>query len=356
MDAGSAKAQETAKAEKSSSVEIVWVAPDKCPDESILVKEIEELVGRPLDTVREPSIKATATVQATGDGRWVLRLRTLEANAEGERELVADSCETLAQATALILALSIDPKAVESREKLYDQARKLTKSLSPPPKQNEVTTLEKDVTEEQPPAQPDESPADAESREPAPERQTEPTMESEEKSEIPIGLLFRSGFVADLGTLPDTVIGADLSVGLSVDRVDIVSSINWFGYDQTELSNLPEFGARFSFWTIGFGAYYRFQLDELSLAPFLNFELGTMYAEGTGVLTAFTESTLHLNLMAGARISWEFTNWAALGLEVGPKVPLLRPRYVLDISDDREVVHRSSAVAMKVGIGIELRL
>jgi len=372
-EASSVRAQELPEEPGRSSVELTWIAPEQCPDRPFLIAEIEKLVGRPLNAIDEPSIKATATITKKDIDTWVLRLRTRERGVEGERELVADNCDTLAQAAALILALSIDPEAVETRERLYEQARRLTKSATPSSRQGDVGEREEEASEKREIAESREMPADDQSREMTADRRIESKEEEEEEEEeekeeeeeeeeeeisapLQLGVLFRSGLVGDIGTLPDTSIGADVAVGLSIESVDLIVSITWLAPNQTELAVLPEFGAQFGLWTFGLGAYYRVFERELSLAPCVIIDVGNMYGKGRGVDDSFEDSALWFSMTVGFRLMWKFTDWAAAGFQIGPKVPFFRPRYVLEISGQSERVHRSASVALSAHTGIELRL
>lgn len=355
-ESGPVQAQDSSKDNTGSAVNLTWIAPETCPKRSALIGEIEELVGRPLQTIEKLSIKATATVNQKDNETWVLRLRTREQNAKGERELVADSCETLAQATALILALSIDPKAVETREKLYDQARRLTKSTEPTSRRPETTEPEKDASEQRDAYRPDATSSDDASREITIDQQIETYEQEEWSPPLKLGFLFRSGLIVDIGTLPNASIGADAAFGLTIERVDLVLSINWLPPNHTALATLPEYGARFGLWTIGLGVYYSLFERELSLAPYVIIDIGSMYGEGIGVSTSLDDSAFWLAANAGVRVLWKLTNWAAIGFEIGPKVPFFRPRYVLEIAESRERVHRSSPVVLFARLGFELRL
>ncbi len=356
LETSSVQAQDSPKGKKGSSVDLVWIAPEACPRRSALIAEIEELVGRPLHTISRPSIKATATVRKKDNETWVLRLRTREQSATGERELVADSCETLAQATALILALSIDPKAVETRERLYDQARRLTKGTTPSSRLDDVTEREEGAAERRYTPESTEPSSDEETMDLTYDWRFDSDEEDDWFRSLSLDFLFRSGLVGDLGTLPNASIGADAAVGLTIKRLDFVVSLNWLLPNETTLPTRPEYGARFGLWTIGLGVYYSAFVSELSLAPYVIIDIGSMYGEGTGVSTSLEDSAFWLSMAAGFRISWEFTNWAAIGFEIGPKVPFFRHRYVLEISDAPERVYRSSPVAMCIRMGFELRL
>jgi hypothetical protein len=372
-------AQDAKQTAQTSSVEVSWIAPAECPQKPWLEGEIEKLIGRPLTAIAEPSIKAAALVEKKDGGKWRLRLHTLQDNASGERELEADRCEALAQAAALILALSIDPQAVKAHVASSIKAQELaTGSVANTPT-NTANTPGKEIADKPAPPQPEQQPvvetpkkeiadkpAPPEPKlpsvipppEPVEQKDKEETVNDEEDepgSPIPIDFISRLDFVGDYGALPDISIGPSAAVGLAIDRLDALVSIKWLPSDETQLSKTG-FGAEFGLWAIGIGVYYRFLVSELTLSPFLQLELGEVYGKGANVNNPDQGSALWLAMAAGLRLSLRLTDWASLGLEIGPNVPFLRPNYVLDISGIPQVVHQSSSMGVGTRLGFELRL
>ena len=92
------------------SFQLHWEAPAGCPDEGYVRGAIEQLLaGGPRTSV---PVEARATVGRSETGQWRVRLATVRDGATGERALEAGSCRSLADATALIAALTIDPARV----------------------------------------------------------------------------------------------------------------------------------------------------------------------------------------------------------------------------------------------------
>src|SRR5687768_10747089 len=98
-------------AAQDGAVSLQWSAPPECPQAEQLnatIRRLLEGVGPSGDNIR-----ATGRVVREGSGRWRWRLRlvTQRGEAASERVLEDASCEAIAEATALILALMIDPRA-----------------------------------------------------------------------------------------------------------------------------------------------------------------------------------------------------------------------------------------------------
>lgn len=85
---------------------VQWTAPHGCPDEAYVQDRIaSHLQGAPVDP--SPAV-ARATVSGPDDGQWSL---SLSIGDEQPRELTASTCEALADAAALMIAISLQPAA-----------------------------------------------------------------------------------------------------------------------------------------------------------------------------------------------------------------------------------------------------
>jgi hypothetical protein len=94
-----------APARAAPPLELVWDAPPGCPSAGDVRAEFARLAhlapGR-----TPPSLSADGRIEARG-GRWHLRLRTVRDGLEGERELEAGTCASLAHAATLVLVLAL---------------------------------------------------------------------------------------------------------------------------------------------------------------------------------------------------------------------------------------------------------
>lgn len=92
-------------------VELVWSAPEACPDATVVRSRAERILNRPLATPEgAPPLTVTASVTAASDTQpWTVRLETGRAS----RTVQAASCDELANATALFVAILIEPSMLE---------------------------------------------------------------------------------------------------------------------------------------------------------------------------------------------------------------------------------------------------
>ena len=88
-----------------SSLDLVWTAPATCPDQASVIASVQHLVT----TAPPEALHVTASVHEEGE-RWTVAL-VLSGAAAGTRTLRARSCPAVARATALIIALALDPNA-----------------------------------------------------------------------------------------------------------------------------------------------------------------------------------------------------------------------------------------------------
>lgn len=83
-----------------------WSVPAACPDAAWARRRIAaQLAREPVAEVTQ-GVHASVTVEPHESG-FALRVRTVVAGASGERTIHANACEELAQAAALIIALSV---------------------------------------------------------------------------------------------------------------------------------------------------------------------------------------------------------------------------------------------------------
>ncbi|HTA21470.1 MAG TPA: hypothetical protein VK989_19395, partial [Polyangia bacterium] len=88
-----------------SPIALVWEAPAGCPSSAEVSRELLRVARAPAGKTL-PHLAVDARVEAHGE-RWVLHLRTVRDGVEGERELEAESCASLARAATLVVALAL---------------------------------------------------------------------------------------------------------------------------------------------------------------------------------------------------------------------------------------------------------
>src|SRR5687767_7171738 len=85
-----------------AGVTLEWTAPAECPDRAYVHGEVARLLG---DSAVKKRVDARAVVTRTGD---TFRVR-ITTTAGAERTLDAPTCKAIGDATALIVAIAVDP-------------------------------------------------------------------------------------------------------------------------------------------------------------------------------------------------------------------------------------------------------
>jgi hypothetical protein len=185
-------------------VVLSWSAPDGCPDEAAFRKDIEALLGRSLDSAFARWVDAKVSVRREAK-RFVLELSGDGSGGTFARTLEDASCEAIAEAAALIVAIAIDPSLMDPG------------AVDPPPP---------------PPPPPPPAP-------PPPVEYVEP-VESEPRSPLPFGLPWPRLGVSLFGGIDEQVRGgarfavaifwaylrfeADTSYWFPRDRVSLIAA------------------------------------------------------------------------------------------------------------------------------------
>ncbi len=139
---------------QSQAAQFNWDAPVGCPDRDALRWRIEEALGTPL--VQAAPLRFSAKVTEKSAKRWVVVLDVTsdESEAQQRRELEAATCDELAQAVsvAVALALGADPRA-EKSEATPAESRS-DEYATPKPKAAEAALTRAAVPKEKPKNEP----------------------------------------------------------------------------------------------------------------------------------------------------------------------------------------------------------
>jgi hypothetical protein len=110
MSAGTFASPLFAQSVPAPALTFEWSAPPECPSSAEVLAETRRLLGGP------PPLRSnehwTARAVASHAGIWSVSIETSSASGPHSRTLHAQTCRGLADATALILALAINPEAL----------------------------------------------------------------------------------------------------------------------------------------------------------------------------------------------------------------------------------------------------
>ncbi len=204
-----------------ATVELVWEAPEGCPDAEVMRQRIAELV---VDPAGEGALKVDGRVEAESQG-FRLTLRTAYGELADERTVEDRDCDALAEAAALFVVVSIDPSSTPEPEPVPAPAA-------------------------QTPAEPEPAPVAA--PEPTPSaasevRTTTPPPPEEEGALRPFAVFVALGPQLEYGALPGVSGGPRLSLGLRWQRVSL-AAYGFYGAPRrsdpvADVSGLAQLGA-----------------------------------------------------------------------------------------------------------------
>jgi hypothetical protein len=306
-----------AGADEPRRVELAWIADPSCPSGEAVVSAVERLVrGSP------PREVVVARGEVVHEGSWRVSLETRSGDRLGKRTIEAASCEQLADATALILALMIDPSAA-----LRQPEPGAPHPPAPPPVAGEASR----------PAPEPPVPAPPEPRPPRPRA----------------SLFLAVAAVGDVGTLPAPAIGASASGGLSAGAYRFTVDIGAFPVQESRLVQHPQDGADFRLITgalVACRSWIAFW--RVHAGPCLGAELDALWAQGFGVDRPRGGLARWGALLGGGLVEAPVAGPASVELRVAGTVPFARPPFYFD---DIATLYRPSAAALRVHFAASLR-
>jgi len=293
------------RADAPGALDFSWTAPLGCPSRDELRGQIARLLGGGIRVPEGGDIRARAVVEH--GQTWSLEIETELAGRPGRRSIEAGSCQDLADATSLIVALMIDPDAVNAH------------AMRPLP------------------AVP---PADSRPIPAKPRRSVE--------------YLVGVHAAASEGTLPSFDVGVGGGIGLAGRRWRVeLRGTYGLRRDQTaEASAPPGASGQFNLAAAALAACFNFRWGGVAFGPCADAELGLVSAKGVNVSESFSTHTLWSSLGAGVYAAIPLAPHLSLPLHLDILAPLRRTEYM--VKDVPGRVFQAPAVGGRLTAGIEL--
>jgi hypothetical protein len=304
------------------SGELSYSAPSTCPSERSLADLIEEFLGQSLEAPRAQAINVEVRVERSDAGKYVA---DIEVDAEGgrsERRLEHEDCEKLAEASALVIALAIDPEATRNHQGPADGP-----SSEPDPSSRSAL-----------------SPAEDES----PSRESPVDDGNSERWSIVVG----GEGLAGEGVLPGLGAGVGLTAGVwHHEQVGIVASGRFWGRRREGVPGAPGAEARLQLVSLVAGVCAMPWSRRIGLETCVMGTVGDLAGEGVGLDNPAAGHGRWSAVLGRLGISANSGPWRlTIGLEAGPA--LERPRFVVSSGDSEVVVHEAGSVASRAYVGI----
>ena len=306
------------------SSELAWDAPDTCPDASEVVRRAEELAG--LEN-GEAGLEVEAQVRPIEEGFQLrLTIRSPDEGQEHTRELEAVECGALADLTALVLALGIDPFGIA------EPARAPEGPVGPRPD----PTAPADPTAPTEPTEPTELEAqpeptlvrDADVPPPVlPPPATPPRSPHAGQEGVGFGLRLLAG--GEYGALPNGSGGARLALGLLTRRFRVEAHGSYW-LPRPALLASKGVGLDLRLAAGGVDGCYRFYAGRrVELPVCVGAEFGLMRADTVGTPAAERAHALWSAARLAPAVSWRVADWVGLWAGLEGFVALARPRFSL---------------------------
>ena len=308
----------TARAEEGPSFVFAWRAPEGCPAASTVEVEIDNLLGGPAADHARDGLRVRATV-AHG-ALWFVTLDTESKTASGHRTIEAATCQGLANATALIVALMIDPDAVAAR------SGQTPVEVPPPPPPA--------------PAAPMPVPAGAASSAPS----------------VPAtSVLAGAAAAGNAGVLPSADVGASVSVGVARPhwRIEARAAYGPRWAQSDTLTDPPGAYGRFSFLAGTLAGCRTFTQPRFELGSCASVELGAVRGQGFGATQTTSHTSPWFGVGAGGFAAIRANAWLYFPMHADAVLPLWRPHYVFQ--NVPTPIFQSWSVGLRLTMGVELR-
>jgi hypothetical protein len=282
-----------------------YSAPAECASASSIRSAVARLVSKP----RTEPFHARVVIERTQTG-FVSRIRS---ESSAERRLAGVTCDEVVEATAVILALAMSPKAPAPKAAVGAPA---STSTAPPS---------------------DAGRADAQRS--APERSG-------------LRLALKAGIAGDSSALPRPAFGVSGAIALQADIWTLQAVGAYFLQQRSKLPGDDERGGDLALWTVWPSACGAPLRGWARLELCAGSELGQVLGDGFGVSSPRHAAALWLALLGAGQLSLglstNFRAYAALGVAV--RLTPDRP-FVLD---GIATVHEPSRVSGRASLGVEV--
>jgi hypothetical protein len=313
----------------SEGVPVRWEAPGECPDLAALRGRVHALVPGLLDRRDAAGSRVEIEIRAGADG-YAATVFVRNRDGETRRELAASDCEIVLEASALILAVALDP--VGASMSLNEEA-----AIEPTPAPR--------AAEPEPPAE----------REPAVEAEpveqlviASDSAEVDPPRRIGIGVRVLGGGGYGPTTTGYATIGGTLALIGPRWRAELGGLWAIPRIVRTDAG----FGGRFDSWAVLGRGCFAPKLRRLELPSCGGLELGSVRGRGLGDLPISDQASFLWIALAAAQGLWfSPIERVGIGLELDLAVPLNRGGFVVETSE----VQRIAAVTVRGLGGIELR-
>ena len=267
-------------------VSLRWSAPDECPDDIHVVHEVEGLLGQSLLESSEQSLGVRVVVQGSSALGYSAKISFSGPRGNDERALEHPDCEKLAQASALIVALAIDPERVRATQRARYIPGEAPVASPPAATAEARAAVMPSPVAVRPAPGCDVAPASPELREPA------------------RNIRFAVHGVAGAGPLPNFGAGLEAAIGWHHRNLEADLLGRYWVPRSSELNVLPSASLDVALSTLGVRGCFQPLAGVWSFSACLGGDVGDLRASGRGVENPRTAQTLYAAAAGAVRVSY----------------------------------------------------
>jgi len=337
-------------AHASGPIELHWTAPDECPGSADVLAEVERLLGA-RTTVDPHVINVVANVKKMENGTFLVRLEIPGSDGTRSRQVSASSCAALGRATALILAMIVDPEAALSAPAASSMASVGASGALPGGERGQT------IVDVGPPAPISTQPFLFTAPLRLPYVRSLDDREGIALTFLPARVVSRFSvtlhFLGDLGSLPGPSGGIGAGFGAFVGQLRIETGFDYFLKKPFNYSTLPNAGAIVHF----FGGHavlgYALRVHSIvEVIPRVRLDAGRFSGTSFGVTGPGEGMAFALGLGAGAAVAVRVAPSFRLSLGLDGIFFVRRPSFIVD---GLGVAHEPELPVGRLALGAEVQ-
>jgi hypothetical protein len=290
---------------------------------------------------RVSSTVAEARVRGSDEEGWHLELSVQGPGGVDRREVTASSCEELAEAAGLFIAVAAELEAEDGEDLGEPQLHAEAPEVPPPqPVGEDAAPVPDEPSPVAAPTSPP-PPSDPAPIDPSPTRRIRAAVRVEG-----IAQLFR--------LLPEPAsggVGGAVAVWPGLPRLRLEARAHYF-FAQRAMYPAQPVGADFDLWLAATAACFEPRWSRVSLPVCGGLEAGGMRGRGVGVSDSGTGTAAFVGLPVDVAVTWAPTRWLALWLGPRAVVSLRRPPFHVRGLD---TLFRAGPGALRLVAGVEVR-
>ncbi len=319
-------------------VSLRWSAPDECPDDVQFVHQVEALLGRSLSDSSEQALTVHASVQGNAALGYSATLLFSGVRGLDERSLQHPQCEKLAEASALVVALALDPERVRATQHARDAPDELPGAPPPAATDTALAAATPSVVAVQP----------------APMVRPAPAAGREHGQPVRSVRVALHG-VAGAGPLPNFGAGVEAAIGWHKRSFEADLLGRYWLPRESPVNVAPSASLELGLATLGLRGCWLPRAGYWSFAACLGGDLGDLRATGLGVENPREPHALYAAAVGALRVSYaRYRIEPEAGFELSGA--LARPRFGVTADGQGRETFRPEAWGFSVFCGLAFEL